>query len=316
MKRVIRYVLLLSAVALIAASGATAGSLITGAKVKDGSLTGRDVKNRSLTAKDFRNMPAAAAGAQGPAGPAGRDGHDGATGPQGVAGTAAAKGDPGAKGDTGTPGAQGAKGDTGATGAAGVPGMQGATGLIGVTGPAGAPGPAGTSLKHAYTLADTVRTPVASANPALNTDNTWSLLEELPSGDYHSIGSVGGYSFKMACIAVPKAPRPDDQPYSPYNWITFMDVKLAGASLQTDDAGQAASTSSNSEQYQPYVPPAEGEEYVAPDPIYIEQVSNAEFSGQMVDTFSTTTGEQVRVTAHLVVKQNSCEYRDTKIYVW
>lgn len=37
----------------LTAAGATAGSLITGAKVKDASLTGRDLKDRSVTARDL-----------------------------------------------------------------------------------------------------------------------------------------------------------------------------------------------------------------------------------------------------------------------
>ena len=71
MHRIVRYALLLSAAGLIAASGATATSLITGAKVKNNSLTGKDVKDKSLSARDFKGS---IRGPQGPAGPAGSAG--------------------------------------------------------------------------------------------------------------------------------------------------------------------------------------------------------------------------------------------------
>lgn len=69
-------------IGVVASASATAGSLITGAKVKDGSLTGADIKNRSLTAQDLKRSalmrgPAGERGPQGPQGPVG------AAGPQG-----------------------------------------------------------------------------------------------------------------------------------------------------------------------------------------------------------------------------------------
>ncbi|MDO9455771.1 hypothetical protein [Nocardioides sp.] len=75
--------LLLGAGVLVIGSttGATAGALVTGAQIKDGTITTRDVKDGTLAVKDV--SPAARkalAGARGPAGP------------QGPAGSAAAAG--------------------------------------------------------------------------------------------------------------------------------------------------------------------------------------------------------------------------------
>jgi hypothetical protein len=80
--------------------------LITGKKVKDGSLTGADVRDGSIGAVDL----APGVGAAGLAGPQGEAGAKGDTGP---------KGETGAKGDTGPKGETGAKGDTGLTGETG-----------------------------------------------------------------------------------------------------------------------------------------------------------------------------------------------------
>lgn len=85
-------VVALLALMLGTVGGAVAGTLITGAQVKDGSLTGADVKNRSLGAVD---LSAAAVrslrgqrGPQGVAGPAGLQGPSGLAGPAGTPGTA------------------------------------------------------------------------------------------------------------------------------------------------------------------------------------------------------------------------------------
>jgi hypothetical protein len=118
MRRILRYTILLCAVALIAATGATAGSLITGAKVKDGSLTGRDVKNRSLTPADFARAPSVQ----------GRDGRDGVPGVSGPSGSAGATGSHGLTGLTGDRGAIGAAGATGSKGDTGAQGLQGEPG--------------------------------------------------------------------------------------------------------------------------------------------------------------------------------------------
>jgi hypothetical protein len=69
--RAIRLAMVLCAVAVVAASSATAARLITGAQVKNSSLTGADIRNRSLTSLDFRGS---VRGPAGPAGPAGAPG--------------------------------------------------------------------------------------------------------------------------------------------------------------------------------------------------------------------------------------------------
>jgi hypothetical protein len=70
------------AAALLSAGGATAGTLVTGAKIKDGTVTGRDIKDGSLLAADFKagQLPA---GRPGRDGASGRDGAPGAQGPAG-----------------------------------------------------------------------------------------------------------------------------------------------------------------------------------------------------------------------------------------
>jgi hypothetical protein len=108
LKSIPRYLVLFLAVALVGASSATAGSLITGAKIKDGTITGKDIRDGSLTAKDLK--PGAV--------PAAIRGKDGATG---------------ATGATGAIGATGAKGDTGATGPEGPMGPQGSAAAASVT---------------------------------------------------------------------------------------------------------------------------------------------------------------------------------------
>jgi hypothetical protein len=72
------------AAALLSAGGATAGTLITGAKIKDGTVTSRDIKDGSLLAADFKTgqLPA---GRPGRDGVNGRDGAPGQPGPQGPA---------------------------------------------------------------------------------------------------------------------------------------------------------------------------------------------------------------------------------------
>lgn len=116
----------LALVALLCLTGGTAtgAALITGAKVKDGSLTGRDIRNGSLTSKDFKRAQVPD-GMQGAGLPLGQPGPPGPTGPTGATGQA------GQEGQQGPQGADGAKGDKGDTGAPGAPGQTGPTGPAG-----------------------------------------------------------------------------------------------------------------------------------------------------------------------------------------
>src|SRR5689334_15795293 len=68
-----------------------ASKLISGSKIKKGSITGAQVKNGSLTAADFKagSLPR---GAKGDAGAPGPQGAPGAPGPQGAAGAQGAPG--------------------------------------------------------------------------------------------------------------------------------------------------------------------------------------------------------------------------------
>lgn len=90
-----RILLLITAVLVVSMAGsATAGSLITGKRIKDGSLTGADLrnhsvtgldlKNGSLTAQDFHDELVGPEGPQGPQGPVGPSGAQGAPGASGL----------------------------------------------------------------------------------------------------------------------------------------------------------------------------------------------------------------------------------------
>jgi hypothetical protein len=96
-------------VVLACGGSATAGVLITGAQIADGTITSADVRNGSLTARDLQHglLDAAKgqrglAGADGPQGPQGPVGATGARGPQGPQG---AQGPAGQTGQQGPPGA-------------------------------------------------------------------------------------------------------------------------------------------------------------------------------------------------------------------
>lgn len=98
-----------AATALLAGTGgAVAGSLVTGAQIKDGTIQSRDVKDGALGARDLSAAalstlrgPAGPTGPAGPAGPAGAPGADGPVGAQGPAGPA---GPAGAQGPAGVAG--------------------------------------------------------------------------------------------------------------------------------------------------------------------------------------------------------------------
>jgi hypothetical protein len=77
------------AIVLACAGSATAGALITGSQIKDGSITGTDVKDGSLTAADFTKPAVASRSARGPRGRRGKRGprgFTGFTGPRGLQG--------------------------------------------------------------------------------------------------------------------------------------------------------------------------------------------------------------------------------------
>lgn len=88
-----RSLLVLTLVAVLvlgATGGATAGALITGKKIKDGSVTAVDLRNGTLTGLDVSDASLSArsftAGVVGPEGPEGPVGLPGPAGPQGAAG--------------------------------------------------------------------------------------------------------------------------------------------------------------------------------------------------------------------------------------
>ena len=96
--------LLISIIALVAATGGTSYAALSLAKnsvgareIKSGAVRSAEIKNGSVTAKDLAKgvLPAAQPGAAGPQGPAGAKGADGAAGAQG------AKGDRGETGPAG-----------------------------------------------------------------------------------------------------------------------------------------------------------------------------------------------------------------------
>jgi hypothetical protein len=93
MRRIATPSRLIAGCALFVALGgsAVAGSLVTGANVKNGSLTGKDIKDHSIGSRDLASgvLKKGPAGPQGPAGqqgPAGSPGAPGQTGNTGAAG--------------------------------------------------------------------------------------------------------------------------------------------------------------------------------------------------------------------------------------
>jgi hypothetical protein len=92
-----------AAVFLALSGSAFAGSLITSAKIKDGSIQARDIKKGAITLDRLSPSTRRALLAAGPAGPAGPKGDQGDRGPS-VLGSAPAQGEKGDKGDTGAPG--------------------------------------------------------------------------------------------------------------------------------------------------------------------------------------------------------------------
>lgn len=104
MKKIITVIAVVIAALALMMGGATAGSLITGKDIKDGSVGTVDLKPGAV--KQFSKPgPAGAQGEQGLRGPSGSQGIPGAIGSQGKQGE---KGDTGPAGPAGTPGAAGA----------------------------------------------------------------------------------------------------------------------------------------------------------------------------------------------------------------
>ena len=87
----VRFVLLALVVLLVAmTTSATAGALITGERIKDGSVTGKDLRNGSVTGVDVRDSSLTpddfTGSVQGPQGPEGPPGPAGPRGPAGFSG--------------------------------------------------------------------------------------------------------------------------------------------------------------------------------------------------------------------------------------
>ena len=176
----------------------------------------------------------------------------------------------------------------GRAGIPGAPGSAGATGSAGAAGPAGSPGTAGLTLKTS-SLPDAVRTPTASA-----VTEAWGTP---PDSEFHAIGSASGYAFKMACGDVMHTHSADT--FWTWNYDNVMRIRIAGTALANSDAGGGQAQSATGKQ--------------SP---FMTNVYNTDYSGEVVNTFSMTTGEVVRVSARQIVDSDSCEYRNVKLYVW
>lgn len=101
-------------IAVSVTSGATAGKLITGAEIKNGSITGADVRQGSLSGADIKDGTLSIRDFA-----HGLTGLTGAAGPRGVPGPVGPSGAPGAPGPSGAPGAPGAPGPAGPAGSSG-----------------------------------------------------------------------------------------------------------------------------------------------------------------------------------------------------
>jgi hypothetical protein len=121
------------------------------AQLRNGVITGEKVRDGSLIASDFAEgeLPAGPRGATGPQGLPGTPGTAGTPGEAGEAGEAGPPGEPGAtgaqgeQGERGKRGAQGEEGEPGERGAPGAQGPQGEQGERGARGERGAQGPEG-----------------------------------------------------------------------------------------------------------------------------------------------------------------------------
>jgi hypothetical protein len=109
------------AVVFACAGSATAGSLITSGKIKDGTIQNRDIKKGTISSDRLAKSVRSQLKKAGKAGPAGAKGAKGDTGAAGATGPAGAPGttvqgsppQPGAKGEKGEKGEKGDKGDNG-----------------------------------------------------------------------------------------------------------------------------------------------------------------------------------------------------------
>ncbi|WP_209020738.1 hypothetical protein [Nocardioides sp. 1609] len=86
--RTVLPLVLLAALTVGTAGGATAGALITGRQVQDETLTGADIRDGSVRAVDLAPLPRGPRGPRGPSGPTGPQGPPGAAGPAGPPGPA------------------------------------------------------------------------------------------------------------------------------------------------------------------------------------------------------------------------------------
>ena len=104
----------LGVVAIVLACGgsATAGSLITGAQIRDDSVTGADIRDGSVSSADLGAAARAAASRRGPRGPRGKTGKAGKAGPAGPIGLTGPVGPVGPVGPTGPTGPTGPAGST------------------------------------------------------------------------------------------------------------------------------------------------------------------------------------------------------------
>ena len=100
-----------SLIVVVAASSATARSLITGLQIKNGSITSADLADGTIKSRDLapslRHAQAVVPGPQGPQGPQGTQGEAGPQGPKGDAGAQGAQGPAGPQGATGAQGPAG-----------------------------------------------------------------------------------------------------------------------------------------------------------------------------------------------------------------
>jgi len=180
--------------ALVAGTGtATAGSLLTGADIKDNSITGADVRGLSyadLTSglKNRINQNPVINAPKGDAGAAGKDGAPGAAGKDGVG--------------VGEPGADGAPGEVGPAGAPGLSGYEMRTydyikGVGHRVGKDGAPaGYGGAGNSSVATVACSSQNKVATGGGYFIRNGTSEVVQS-PEADSQGVGVVASFPGRM-----------------------------------------------------------------------------------------------------------------------
>ena len=213
----------------------------------------------------------------------------------------------GKTGPKGEQGPTGSKGDTGSAGPRGPAGPQGVAGAPGTQGSQGVPGP-GMTL-HTYTLPD--KTIAPTDIPAGEWHSNASLTDTWTPASWTTVGSAGGYTYRIACGDATAYAYSSD--WSRPKYQSVFQAKIQGNDIASEYGGWGSAYATD--QYQQVLPP-----YPSTDPPTWEYAgTNArdeDVSGEFASSFSRTDGQVVKLWAHITVTENACSVSDLKLYVW